>query len=64
MGKLEDRVAEAGQLLGLPPRLNARVPFGVKDSFPVQLSVVKKGDFMRQFIDGSRLTGHSWRKSP
>ena len=44
MGKLEDRVAEAGQLLGLPPRLNARVPFGVKDSFPVQLSVVKKGD--------------------
>ena len=28
------------------------------------VSVVKKGDFMRQFIDGSRFTGHSRRKSP
>lgn len=44
MGKLEDRVVEAGQLLGLPPRLNAQIPFGVKESFPVQMSVVKKGD--------------------
>jgi hypothetical protein len=44
MGKLEDRVLEAGQLLGFPPRLNSPIVFGVKDSFPVQMMIAKKGD--------------------
>lgn len=44
MGKLEDRVVEAGQLLGLPPHMNIRTAFGVKDTFPLQMSVEKKGD--------------------
>lgn len=44
MGKLEDRVVEAGQLLGLPPHMNTRTAFGVKDSFPMQMSIEKKGD--------------------
>lgn len=44
MGKLEDRVVEAGQFLGFPPRLNSRSVFGVKDTFPVQMMVTKKGD--------------------
>lgn len=44
MGKLEDRVAEAGQLLGLPPHMNTRTAFGVKDTFPVQMAIVKNGD--------------------
>jgi hypothetical protein len=44
VGKLEDRVVEAGQFLGFPPRLNSRSVFGVKDTFPVQMMVTKKGD--------------------
>lgn len=43
MGKLQDRIIEAGQLWGLPPHPNTAHVFGTKDGFAVQMMAGNDG---------------------